>query len=278
MPRITSMPRVAVPLTGLERLPAVQGGGSGAAVAMPLFTSGAPFGGAVLLVDAPMVADLSSTAAGDPGAGGVRFDNADPAAASEIFVSDLDTEAESLATAMAALQVDGVLYLQGSGGSAAHANLQRWRVTSKTDASGYTRLGVILEAEAGSFVHNDTLKLGLQQPVPPPGVDRSTTTPVVSGTTVTLDLSAGDYFTLTLAHNATVAFSNLPGSGKGFSVRLKVTQDGTGSRTLTQPASVKLVPGSDPAIQSAAGAVSLIHYTSDDNGTTVDATVKARGT
>lgn len=110
------------------------------------------------------------------------------------------------------------------------------------------------------------------------GSDRSTTTALTSGSTVTIDLSLGDYFTLTLAHNATIAFSNPPGSGHGFSVRLKVTQDGTGSRTLTQPAAVKLIPGSDATIQSAASSVSLIHYTSDDNGTSIDATIKARGT
>ncbi|WP_202844811.1 DUF2793 domain-containing protein [Luteimonas saliphila] len=106
---------------------------------------------------------------------------------------------------------------------------------------------------------------------------RNTTTAITSGTTVTIDLSQGDYFTLTLAHNATVAFSNPPGSGKGFSVRLRVTQDGTGGRSLTQPAAVKLTDGSDLAIQSGAGVVTLVHYTSDNNGTSIDATIKARG-
>lgn len=110
------------------------------------------------------------------------------------------------------------------------------------------------------------------------GGGRATVTALTSGTTITIDLSKGDFFTLTLAHNATIAFSNPPGAGKGFSVRLRVTQDGTGGRTLAQPAAVKLTPGGDSAIQSAAGAVTLIHYSSDDNGTTIDATIRARGT
>ena len=120
--------------------------------------------------------------------------------------------------------------------------------------------------------------MALEEAGPGGGSDRSTVTVLTSGSTITIDLSLGDYFQVTLAHNATIAFSNPPGSGKGFSVRLKVIQDGTGSRTLAQPASVKLIPGGDAAIQSAASAVSLIHYSSDDNGTTIDATIKARGT
>lgn len=110
------------------------------------------------------------------------------------------------------------------------------------------------------------------------GGGRATVTALTSGTTITIDLSKGDFFTLTLAHNATVAFSNFPGANRGFSVRLRVTQDGTGGHSLTQPAEVKLTDGSDLAIQSGPGEVTLIHYTSDDNGTTIDATIKARGT
>lgn len=107
---------------------------------------------------------------------------------------------------------------------------------------------------------------------------RNAVTAIASGSTITIDLSKGDFFTVTLAENATVAFSNPPGAGRGFSVRLRVTQDGAGGHTLTQPSSVTLTDGSDVAIQSGASAETLIHYTSDDNGTSVDATIKARGT
>ena len=119
--------------------------------------------------------------------------------------------------------------------------------------------------------------LALEEANPGGISDRSTVTDLTSGSMITIDLSLGDFFRVTLGQDATIAFINLPGAGKGFSVRLKVTQDGTGGRTLTQPASVKLIPGGDAEIQSAASAVSLIHYSSDDNGTTIDATIKARG-
>lgn len=135
-------------------------------------------------------------------------------------------------------------------------------------------LGTTVDTEPSSVLGR---LLALEESAPG-GAGRSTVTALTSGSTVTIDLSLGDYFTLTLAHDATIAFSNPPGEGKGFSVRLRVTQDGTGNRTLTQPAAVKLTPGSDGAVQAASGAVSLVHYTSDDNGATIDTTIKARGT
>ena len=55
---------------------------------------------------------------------------------------------------------------------------------------------------------------------------------VTSGTTLAIDLSAGNTGAVTLAHSVTdIDFTNVPTNGTS-SFTLKVTQDGTGSRTL----------------------------------------------
>jgi len=55
---------------------------------------------------------------------------------------------------------------------------------------------------------------------------------VTSGTTLTIDLSAGNTGSVTLAHSVTdIDFTNVPTNGTS-SFTLKATQDGTGSRTM----------------------------------------------
>lgn len=308
MPRLSEMPAPDFPLSGLELVPVLQGAGLPGNRGVPILAYGHLPRGAVLALRRPVFADMSATVDADPGAAAVRWDNADPDAAAMLYINDVDDDAGDLSVALAGLAVGGHVYLQGAP-VASRDNWQKWEVTSITAASGYTKVGVSLQASNGVFADVDQLELTVQQPDPladgdvvgpasstdghyalfdgttgkllkdggPPAQAHNTTTALTSGVTVTVDLSLGDFFTLTLAHNATIAFSGHPGSGKGFSVRLKVTQDVTGSRTLTQPAEVKLIPGGDSAIQSAAESVSLIHYSSDDNGATIDATIKARG-
>jgi len=55
---------------------------------------------------------------------------------------------------------------------------------------------------------------------------------ITSGTTLNIDLSAGNTGSVTLAHSVTsIVFTNVPADGVS-SFTLKVTQDGTGSRTM----------------------------------------------
>ena len=55
---------------------------------------------------------------------------------------------------------------------------------------------------------------------------------VTSGTTLTIDLSAGNTGSVTLGHNVTdIDFTNVPTNGTS-TFTLKATQDGTGSRTM----------------------------------------------
>lgn len=88
---------------------------------------------------------------------------------------------------------------------------------------------------------------------------------------VNIDLSLGDYFTLELTANVTsITFSNLPGSGRGFSKFIQITQ--TGAFTVDWAASFRWEGGSADAVSGSA-AVDLLAITSVDNGATIHATL-----
>ena len=57
-----------------------------------------------------------------------------------------------------------------------------------------------------------------------------TVTALTSSTAITVDCALGTVFTVTLAHNATFTFTNF---AVGQTATIKITQDGTGSRTGT---------------------------------------------
>ncbi len=77
-----------------------------------------------------------------------------------------------------------------------------------------------------------------------------------SATNVTIDWNNSNEQKITLAHNVTFAFT-APTNGVG-TLSLMLTQDGTGSRTATWPASVKWPGGTAPTLSTAAGYVDVI--------------------
>lgn len=104
-----------------------------------------------------------------------------------------------------------------------------------------------------------------------------TSTPVtaLSSTSgvVDIDCSLGDYFTLALTENITsITFSNLPGSGKGATKMVRITQDST-ARTVAWPSSFKWASGSAGAVSTANGAIDTLAITTFDNGTSWVATL-----
>ena len=89
-----------------------------------------------------------------------------------------------------------------------------------------------------------------------------------SGTALTLDASSasGAVKTITLTGNCTFTLTGAA-SGRAVGLELILTQDGTGSRTVTWPASVKWSGGA-PVLSTAAGAVDRVVLVSYNNGTT----------
>ena len=92
---------------------------------------------------------------------------------------------------------------------------------------------------------------------------------LTSGAAVTLDISLGSVFTITLAHNITsFTWSNPATSGDVSAFVLKVTQDGTGSRTIAFPAAVDFAGGTAPTLSTGANDVDVFVFFTVDAGTT----------
>ena len=94
-------------------------------------------------------------------------------------------------------------------------------------------------------------------------------TALTSGTSVTLNIRDGSVYTITLAHNiGTFTWSNPAGSGYASSFVLKVTQDGTGNRTISWPGSVDWAGGTAPTLSTGANDVDVFVFFTVDGGTT----------
>jgi len=89
-----------------------------------------------------------------------------------------------------------------------------------------------------------------------------------TGATYTIDLENGNVFNLTLTDNCTYTFSNPPASGSAGAFTLIQNQDGTGSRTVTWPASVEWAGGSAPTITSTLSSTDVFTFITTDGGTT----------
>lgn len=73
---------------------------------------------------------------------------------------------------------------------------------------------------------------------------------------------AAQTFLLTATGNLTLAPAGMPvvPAGKSGSFTLEITQDGTGSRTLTNDAAILSAYGIDPVLTTTAAAKDLVHY------------------
>ncbi len=92
--------------------------------------------------------------------------------------------------------------------------------------------------------------------------------------TVDLSLTTAHYQEMTLTGNITFVFSNPPADNKEIAFILDMTQDATGGRTVTWPASVRV----DPVVGSGVNARTVVVVTTVDNGTNFDALIVTGGT
>lgn len=92
-------------------------------------------------------------------------------------------------------------------------------------------------------------------------------TVAASGATETLDLAAGNFHDVTLDADCTLTLTGAT-AGVECYMTILLRQDGTGSRTVTWPASVEWVGGSAPTLQTAASAWDIVVLVTVDGGTT----------
>lgn len=96
--------------------------------------------------------------------------------------------------------------------------------------------------------------------------DRKVNSPTISSGTLTIDLSTGRFFNVSLTANVTtLAFSNVPSSVM-TSIRLVLTQDSTGGRTFAWPSSVRLA--STMPVYNSPGVSCVVDMYTIDAGTT----------
>lgn len=87
---------------------------------------------------------------------------------------------------------------------------------------------------------------------------RGTPSALTDGTTITADFNAGNYFSVTLGGNRTLA--NPSNQTAGQSGLIVITQDGTGSRTLAYGSYWKFPGGTAPTLTTTANAVDVLVY------------------
>lgn len=85
---------------------------------------------------------------------------------------------------------------------------------------------------------------------------------------LTVDLSLGNVFQLTLSEDVTSSsFTNPPSSGTAYGFTLKVIQDST-ARAITWPTSVDWAAATAPTLSTDASAVDIFTFYTTDGGTT----------
>ena len=95
------------------------------------------------------------------------------------------------------------------------------------------------------------------------------TTLTVTGNAITLDLSVSNAFKCSLMANITTLTVSNWAASKATPVTLRLTQDGTGGRTVALPAGWKWAGGTVPVITPTLSKTDVIVLWSDDGGTTI---------
>ncbi|MGD9670786.1 MAG: hypothetical protein AB7U75_17360 [Hyphomicrobiaceae bacterium] len=89
-----------------------------------------------------------------------------------------------------------------------------------------------------------------------------------SGMSYTIDLTLGNVFAITLTGDCEFTFSNPSASGTACNLTLLLTQDSTGSRTVTWPAAVKWTSGAEPTLFTNPDSVNILAFMTINGGTT----------
>jgi hypothetical protein len=188
-----------------------------------------------------------------------------------------DTYTANLTPALAAYQTNSYVLIKfttANSGAAATLSLNGLVAKSIIKKGGVALgLGDIPSNFVGLLFYDGT-NFNLMNPVPGNGTTlnsykEGTATNAAATGAINLDCSKANNFDLTLTGNLTPSFTNVPAdTGVAFSITLKITQDATGSRTITWPAAVKWPSGVAPTLTTTAAKTDFIGLTTYNNGTT----------
>lgn len=130
--------------------------------------------------------------------------------------------------------------------------------------------GTWIESDAGDVTAGGLLNMVdkiLQRPVLKDYAEEIFSLGNIAGA-VDLDFEKGNFQHGILIGNVTFNIINPPIAGKVGSMTLELTQDATGNRTATFPASCKYAGGTPPVLSTAANAKDILVLFTRDNGTT----------
>ena len=177
--------------------------------------------------------------------------------------SNLTTALESIDIVGAALTAttsgNDVSITQGTWGSSSVIGGATMTLGSDADGDVYYRSSNVLTRLAKGSA-GEVLKMNSGGSAPEwgsaGGGQTTGNTNLTSGGSITADLSAGNIFHLTAAHNFTLGFSN---ATLGHQWWFIITQDGTGGRTATWNAAFHFAGGANPALSTSAAAKDVVH-------------------
>lgn len=93
-----------------------------------------------------------------------------------------------------------------------------------------------------------------------PTIDDRQLQTLTYGVTTTFNVATSYEAVVTLTGNTTLSITNLPSDGKVHYLTLAITQDATGGRTVTWPASVKWPGGTAPTLTTTGGKKDVITF------------------
>jgi hypothetical protein len=147
--------------------------------------------------------------------------------------------------------------------AATNDRIHTWNTSEGKDESfTWQQLWDDLWAILGNILDNVLQRAELKDYAETASIDSS------SGAAKTIDLEDANVHDVKLTANCTLTFSNPPASGKGGSFTLILRQDGSGSRTVTWPASVKWPSGTEPTLATDANDLDVLSFVTVSGGST----------
>ena len=207
----------------------------------------------------PETASLSGLQIPEPGASEILRYNAAGDSLETVALADLSLAIDTVLTSPAAndlLKYDGTNWVNLAPGATGLALLQD---ATAADARAELGLGDAATGAIGVDVQAydaNTAKLNVAQSWSKG--QRGAVTALTDGANIALDISLGNNFSVTLAGNRTL--DNPTNAVAGQSGAIVVTQDATGSRTLSFGANYKFAGGTAPTLTTTANAIDTLFY------------------
>lgn len=176
-------------------------------------------------------------------------------------------------SATVGVEVPAGAYLRLSGPTAANY-IQLAHDDTDVNVTGANTTDINLGGITGDVIFGTDIDLDLADNdlIRPNFIDFSVAVNSVtaSASPTDIDYTAGSYVELglTTLTDRTLTFSNLPASGTLATMRLRIAQDGTGSKTITWPAGIRWLSGVEPVLSTGANEVDVIDLWTSDAGTT----------